>query len=256
MVNDQRVCARLAQPHLGHALAATSGNALPLFTEGQVGRIAKGAMFGRPLCQLRDSRHTAIARRLNADVHTAKGIANYFGVGRAPLYEYLAEDIGACIARALAACVSVVTALSQLGRDSVVQPGTRRDSFAQVNVFLGLCRDAQERLYADLKSVKCRFESDRGHRKHGLPSRTMDLEDRQRGTAPRCTCGPRPIVLRDELARCNEDRAAGWRCSRSDAIRHRVRNPTREGQEGNNAKGIASDSSVTRRAATYLVPSA
>jgi hypothetical protein len=37
---------------------------------------------------------------------------------------------------------------------------------------------------------------------------------------------------------------------------YRVRNPTREGQEGNNAKGIASDSSVTRRAATYLVPSA
>jgi hypothetical protein len=41
---------------------------------------AKGANVWRPLCRLRDSRHTATARRFNADVHTANGITNYFDV--------------------------------------------------------------------------------------------------------------------------------------------------------------------------------
>jgi AcrR family transcriptional regulator len=39
-----------------------------------------------------DVDHIATAKRMKADDHTAKDIANYLGVSRATLYRYLADD--------------------------------------------------------------------------------------------------------------------------------------------------------------------
>jgi hypothetical protein len=42
-----------------------------------------------------DAEHIATARRMKADGHTAKDIANFLGVSRATLYRYLAPGLAA-----------------------------------------------------------------------------------------------------------------------------------------------------------------
>jgi DNA invertase Pin-like site-specific DNA recombinase len=56
----------------------------------QVSR-ANGKRFGRPK-KVVDIQHITTARRLRADGHTGRDIANYLGVSRATVYRYLAED--------------------------------------------------------------------------------------------------------------------------------------------------------------------
>ncbi len=50
---------------------------------------ANGTKFGRPR-KVANAEHVSIARRMKAGGHTAKDIAKYLGVSRAPLYRYLA----------------------------------------------------------------------------------------------------------------------------------------------------------------------
>jgi DNA invertase Pin-like site-specific DNA recombinase len=55
---------------------------------------ANGTKFRRPR-KVDDAEHIATARRMKADGHTAKDIANFLGVSRATLYRYLAPDLAA-----------------------------------------------------------------------------------------------------------------------------------------------------------------
>jgi DNA invertase Pin-like site-specific DNA recombinase len=52
---------------------------------------ANATRFGRPN-KVADAGHVATARRMKADGHTARDVAKYFGVSRATLYRYLADD--------------------------------------------------------------------------------------------------------------------------------------------------------------------
>ena len=52
---------------------------------------ANGTKFGRRK-KVADAGHTATARRMRADGHTAKDIAKHLGVSRATFYRYLAEN--------------------------------------------------------------------------------------------------------------------------------------------------------------------
>jgi DNA invertase Pin-like site-specific DNA recombinase len=52
---------------------------------------ANGTKFGRRR-KVDDAEHIATAKRMKADGHTGRDIAKYFGVSRATLYRYLAED--------------------------------------------------------------------------------------------------------------------------------------------------------------------